>query len=128
MRRRRFIGMYRGLRKSMAAVAPRQKASESAAGAGADRDVVTSRPPAGADPSRSCCRAQRGAGKDAQPVEMAVEGDGFKAKRRRRRPRDRGVAAALRPRYIRAELSRKPREADDDLRRPQGLLREEVRP
>src|SRR5215213_8466958 len=115
MRRRRFIGMYRGLRKSMAAVAPRQKALESAAGAGADRDVVTSRPPAGADPSRSCCRAQRGARKDARPVEMAGEGDGFKANSAASGDDGEigGVAAALRPRYIRAELSGKPREADD---------------
>ena len=63
----------------MAGRGSKAKGLESAAGAGADRDVVTSRPPAGADPSRSCCRAQRGAGKDARPVEMAVEGDGFKA-------------------------------------------------
>src|SRR3954464_10846269 len=101
MRRRRFIGMYRGLRKSMAAVAPRQKALESAAGAGADRDVVTSRPPAGADPSRSCCRAQRGAGKDARPVEMAVERDGFKANTagddRLTRGSSRGSPASLYP-------------------------------
>src|SRR3954471_13220916 len=101
MRRRRFIGMYRGLRKSMAAVAPRQKALESAAGAGADRDVVTSRPPAGADPSRSCCRAQRGAGKDARPVEMAVGGDGLKATTagddRVPRGSSRGSPAALYP-------------------------------
>src|SRR5215216_327629 len=107
MRRRRFIGMYRGLRKSMAAVAPRQKASESAAGAGADRDVVTSRPPAGADPSRSCCRAQRGAGKDARPVEM--RGKGTDSRRTAASGDDGeigGVAAAPGPRYIRAKLSR----------------------
>src|SRR5829696_4982032 len=116
MRRRRFIGMYRGLRKSMVAVAPRQKAKNPRRPRA--RTLADHAAAHNAAPERTLGLLKwRARGTDSRRA-VASGDDGEIG----------GVAAAPRRRYIRAKLSGKPREADDDLRRPQGLLREEVRP